>query len=123
MWKGDRMSWKNILKKEYPPMEEMIRELWKDWFYNDVGTFEEHEFEQGSLYEDNYDPHWSREFSKIVNPMEKLDPINDVDKIERYLQKLTDHPSLPMETMSYPTIGLDHDEEDIRAEYDEIRDD
>ncbi len=27
------MTWKNILKveKQYPPMEEMIRELWKDW--------------------------------------------------------------------------------------------
>jgi hypothetical protein len=120
---GYTMSWENILKKQYPSMEEMVRKLWKFWFYNDMDSFEEYEFEQGSLYEMNYDPRWSQEFSKIRRELEKLDPINDSGKIEVLLQKLERHPSLPMETISYPTIGplSELDEEDVRAEYDEAR--
>lgn len=129
------MKWKEILKvdrqttldefegKQYPSMEEMVRGLWKFWFYNDMDSFEEYEFEQGSLYEVNYDPRWSQEFTKIRRELEKLDPINDSGKIEVLLQKLERHPSLPMETISYPTIGplSELDEEDVRREYDEAR--
>ncbi len=102
-------------------MEQMIRELWQGWFYNELDSFEEYNFEQGSLYEEDYDPRWSQLFSKIRAELEKLDPINDSGKIEVFLQKLERHPSLPMETITYPTIGLDHDEDDIRAEYDKIK--
>lgn len=129
------MKWKEILKvdrqttldefegKQYPSMEEMVRELWRFWFYNDMDSFEEYEFEQGSLYEMNYDPRWSQEFTKIRRELEKLDPINDSGKINVLMQKLERHPSLPMETISYPTIGplSELDEEDVRREYDEAR--
>ena len=129
------MSWKKILKvdrqttldefegKQYPSMEEMVRELWRFWFYNDMDGFEEYEFEQGSLYEVDYDPRWSQEFTKIRRELEKLDPINDSGKIDVLMQKLERHPSLPMETMSYPTTGplSELDEEDVRREYDEAR--
>ena len=115
------MSWQDILKeKQYPSMEEMIRELWDNWFYSDMDNFEEYNFEQGSLYEMDYDPIWSKMFTKIRTELEKLDPINDEGKIAMLLQKLERHPSLPMETMSYPITGLDHDEEDIRLEYDRM---
>ena len=129
------MSWKKILKvdrqttldefkgKQYPSMEEMVRELWKFWFYNDMDGFEEYEFEQGSMYEEDYDPRWSQLFSKIRAELEKLDPINDSGKIDVLMRKLERHPSLPMETMSYPTTGplSELDEEDVRREYDEAR--
>ena len=129
------MKWKEIVKvdrqttldefegKQYPSMEEMVRELWRFWFYNDMDSFEEYEFEQGSLYEMNYDPRWSQEFTKIRRELEKLDPINDSGKINVLMQKLERHPSLPMETISYPTIGplSELDEEDVRREYDEAR--
>lgn len=129
------MEWKKILKvdrqttldefegKKYPSMEEMVRELWKHWFYNDVSGFEEYEFEQGSLYEMDYDPRWAQEFTKIRRELEKLDPINDSGKIAVLMQKLERHPSLPMETMSYPTIGplSELDEEEVREKYDEAR--
>jgi hypothetical protein len=111
----------DFLKPKYPPMEEMIRKLWDNWFYNEMDSFEEYNFEQGSLYEIDYDPEYSKSFSKIRTELEKLDPIDDVDKIGMLLQKLERHPSLPMETITYPTIGLDHDEDDIRAEYDKIK--
>jgi len=116
------MNWQNILKanKEgYPSMEEMVRELWKFWFYNDMDSFEEYEFE-----EYDSDPEDSQLFSKIRRELEKLDPINDSSKIGVLLRKLADHPSLPMETISYPMVGpiSELDEEDVRAEYDEMRD-
>ena len=65
------MSWKDILKvdrqttldefegKEYPSMEEMIRELWKDWL-GGIESYEEYNYEQ---YSDGSDSKWSRLFT------------------------------------------------------------
>jgi len=130
----NKMNWKKILKtdrqstfdefkRDYPSMEEMIRELWSNWFYSDMDSYEEHHFEQGSLYDENYDSEFARSFSKIRAELAKLDPINDSGKIEVLLQKLERHPSLPMETITYPTIGplSELDENEVRAKYDEYR--
>lgn len=122
------MSWKNILKvdrqttlddfeeKPYPSMEDMIRELWKDWL-GGLESYEEYNYEQ---YSDGSDSKWSRLFTKLTRPLYKLDPINDADKIMEMISKLRRHPDMPLETLGSPTVGLEHAEEDVRNEYESI---
>tara|TARA_R100000234_G_scaffold22080_2_gene12415 strand:- start:16776 stop:17123 length:348 start_codon:yes stop_codon:yes gene_type:complete len=115
------MSWKDILKTdaEYPPLEEMIRKLWKDWLYNELEGYGIQTFE---MYSDGSDAYWAKQFDKITNPLYKLDPINDVNKIKKIMRELENFATLPMETIDYPIIGLNHAEEDIQPLYDRIGD-
>lgn len=94
----------------------MIRELWQDWL-GGLESYVEYNYEQ---YSDGRYGKWSRIFSKITSQLYKLDPINDADKINGLIGQLSEHPDMPLETLGYPTVGLEHDEEDIRNEYESI---
>lgn len=115
------MSWENILKNK--TMEEMIRALWRDWL-DGLESYVEYNYEQIHADKGRYikegDSYYARLFTKLTSPLYRLDPINDADKIMDIIGKLDRHPDMPLETLGYPTVGLEHAEEDVRNEYESI---
>jgi len=112
------MSWEDILKQERKSKEEMIREMWNEWFYSDVESYEERNFE---MYSDGSLAGESRSFGKIIRRMRELDPIKDGDKIGLLFRKLEDHPMMPMESLGYPYYGSpdEFSREELEEAYEE----
>ena len=115
------MSWEKVLKNK--TMEEMIRELWRDWL-GGLESYVEYNYEQYSdgigRYIKEGDSYYARLFTKLTSPLYRLDPINDANKIMGIIDKLRRHPDMPLETLGSPTVGLEHAEEDVRNEYESI---
>ncbi len=104
------MSWKTILKidldeakrlgrkyapEDNPTKEEMLRELWQMW-KGQLETYLEYNFENYYFAGDIHGTDHYRSFNAITDRLLSADIINNRTIINRNIEKLSDHPQMPM---------------------------